>query len=750
MWVWLQEGGREGGSEQKEGGSQEKAMWRKMSSSSSSSNGAMEMVSIVWHNPLITGAVILLLTPPFYPLLVYFSPLLMSTALCVAALLSIGPQIEKLQAQREEGGGGGPAAADGGVVPANRRPEQDAPAGAWIRVPNIVAADSVTSAAAPGLAAQRYEHLGEWSRESEVRRVWSSRRRSAAQETTRTREEEGAELQRGTKIPSSNNKAAKKEEEDRWAAWVREYEARPEWNEATAPPSQDGGFAAAVKREQEMQREKECLKLQKDQLKERFKLAAMEAKLQRQQTALAAAPAAEEEAPAAPAQQTMKPLVVSKSSGTQAHHVPDVETLERFLFMDTDLSIIQGQPCAAAASNKVVDSSSTPLPKTHVPAQVLHQLKTAGLGGLGRLKVRCSSPGTNAAAAAAAHGNVAASAGAPETSSRSSTINQTSLTGQELQVMRTAAVTMDLSSQVISSTPPSSRGKQLSPGMLHILKTAGLGGCNNGKESLELAAATMVASSSDRAGKKSSVAAGGGQRCVVGSRESSSDEQESDDDESEDDDDDDDANEYPELWKHLMENRSQTTSQLKPVVVPNLLQRPVSYKGSNIHETGKKLQQRTDQQQGMMTQEDTPDTTSTKLVGSSSFSSSQATFQQHYSTFKKTDCNTSENLSSNSSSRTTTHQAKDKGSTTVALGRSHSTCRQSSQLDPPPPTNSECHSLHKSLSRSSSLRATASNISRSDDSSRSHRRRNSTMATTLKPLVWKSRSSDLTEEEDSI
>ncbi|CAK9224138.1 unnamed protein product [Sphagnum jensenii] len=696
-------------------------MWRKMSSSSSSSNGAMEMVSIVWHNPLITGAVILLLTPPFYPLLVYFSPLLMSTALCVAALLSIGPQIEKLQAQREEGGGGGPAAADGGVVPANRRPEQDAPAGAWIRVPDIVAADSVTSAAAPGLAAQRYEHLGEWSGESEVRRVWSSRRRSAAQETTRTREEEGAELQRGTKIPSSNNKAAKKEEEeDRWAAWVREYEARPEWNEATAPPSQDGGFAAAVKREQEMQREKECLKLQKDQLKERFKLAAMEAKLQRQQTAQVAAPAAEEEAPAAPAQQTMKPLV--------------------------------GQPCAAAASNKAVeDSSSTPPPKTHVPAQVLHQLKTAGLGGLGRLKVRCSSPGTNAAAAAAAHGNVAASAGAPETSSHSSNINQTSLTGQELQVMRTAAVTMDLSPQVISSTPPSSRGKQLSPGMLHILKTAGLGGCNNGKESLELAAATMVASSSDRAGKKSSVAAGGGQRCVVGSRESSSDEQESDDDESEDDDDDDDdANEYPELWKHLMENRSQTTSQLKPVIVPNLLQRPVSYKGSNIRETGKKLQQRTHQQQGMMTQEDTRDTSSTKLVGSSSFSSSQATFQQHYSTFKKTDCNTSENLSSNSSSRTTTHQAKDKGSTTIALGRSHSTCRQSSQLDPPPPTNSECHSLHKSLSRSSSLRATASNISRLDDSSRSHRRRNSTMATTLKPLVWKSRSSDLTEEEDSI
>ncbi|CAM6046533.1 unnamed protein product [Sphagnum compactum] len=693
-------------------------MWRKMSSSSSSSNGAMEMVSIVWHNPLITGAVILLLTPPFYPLLVYFSPLLMSTALCVAALLSIGPQIEKLQAQREEGGGGGPAAEDGGVVPANRRPEQDAPAGAWIRVPDIVAADSVTSAAAPGLAAQRYEHLGEWSGESEVRRVWSSRRRSAAQET-RTREEEGAELQRGTKILSSNNKAAKKEEEeDRWAAWVREYEARPEWNEATAPPSQDGGFAAAVKREQEMQREKECLKLQKDQLKERFKLAAMEAKLQRQQTAQAAAPAAEEEAPAAPAQQTMKQLV--------------------------------GQPCAAAAaSNKVVEDSSTSPPKTHVPTQVLHQLKTAGLGGLGRLKVRCSSPGTNAAAAAAAHGNVAASAGAPETSSRSSTINQTSLTGQEQQVMRTSAVTMDLSSQVISSTPPSSRGKQLSPGMLHILKTAGLGGCNNGKESLELAAATMVASSSDRAGKKSSVAAGGGQRCVVGNRDSSSDEQESEDDES-DDDDDDDANEYPELWKHLMENRSQTTSQLKPVVVPNLLQRPVSYKGSNIRETGKKLQQRTHQQQGMMTQEDTPDTTSTTLVGSSSFSSSQATFQQHYSTFKKTDCNTSENLSSSSSSHTTTHQAKDKGSTTVTLGRIHSTCRQSNQLDPPPPTNSECHSLHKSLSRSSSLRATASNISRLDDSSRSHQRRNSTMATTLKPLVWKSRSSDLTEEEDSI
>jgi hypothetical protein len=65
-----------------------------------------EMLSLVWCNPLITGTVLLLLfTPPFFPLLVYFSPLLMTTALWAAALVSIGPwQIEKqpIEAQREQ------------------------------------------------------------------------------------------------------------------------------------------------------------------------------------------------------------------------------------------------------------------------------------------------------------------------------------------------------------------------------------------------------------------------------------------------------------------------------------------------------------------------------------------------------------------------------------------------------------------------------------------------------------------------
>jgi hypothetical protein len=79
--------------------------------------------------------------------------------------------------------------------------------------------------------------------------------------------------QRRTTTPASNEFM---EEKDWWTMWVKEYETRLEWNQVTAPPSQDGGFAAAVKREQEMRLEKESLKLETQKFKQRFKQLATE------------------------------------------------------------------------------------------------------------------------------------------------------------------------------------------------------------------------------------------------------------------------------------------------------------------------------------------------------------------------------------------------------------------------------------------------------------------------------------------
>jgi hypothetical protein len=212
-------------------------------------NGAIEeMLSLVWCNPLITGTVLLLLfTPPFFPLLVYFSPLLMTTALWAAALVSIGPwQIEKqpIEAQREEEEEEEEEEGSNYYVDRRRRRRQDDATGAWMH----------------------------WSGEGGevVRRMWrSGELLRASAETVHG----AVAQQRRTTTPASNEFM---EEKDRWTMWVKEYETRLEWNQVTAPPSQDGGFAAAVKREQEMRLEKESLKLETQKFKQRFKQLATE------------------------------------------------------------------------------------------------------------------------------------------------------------------------------------------------------------------------------------------------------------------------------------------------------------------------------------------------------------------------------------------------------------------------------------------------------------------------------------------
>lgn len=210
-------------------------------------NGAMEeMLSLVWCNPLVTGTVLLLLfTPPFFPLLVYFSPLLMTTALWAAALVSIGPwQIEKqpIEAEREEEEEEG---SNYCVDRQRRRRRQDDASGAWIYWSG---------------GGGEVVRSGMWSSGELLRASAETVHGAAAQ-------------QRRTTTPASNEFM---EEKDRWTMWVKEYETRLEWNQATAAPSQDGGFAAAVKREQEMRLEKESLKLETQKFKERFNQLATE------------------------------------------------------------------------------------------------------------------------------------------------------------------------------------------------------------------------------------------------------------------------------------------------------------------------------------------------------------------------------------------------------------------------------------------------------------------------------------------
>ncbi|KAL3684510.1 hypothetical protein R1sor_002532 [Riccia sorocarpa] len=71
-----------------------------------------EIVSLVWDHPLIVGLFILMLTPPMFPVLVFFSPLLISTALCAVALISVGEQSE------DPSKGNGAGGDDGEIFPA--------------------------------------------------------------------------------------------------------------------------------------------------------------------------------------------------------------------------------------------------------------------------------------------------------------------------------------------------------------------------------------------------------------------------------------------------------------------------------------------------------------------------------------------------------------------------------------------------------------------------------------------------------
>ncbi|CAM6102252.1 unnamed protein product [Calypogeia fissa] len=53
-----------------------------------------EILALAWDNPIFTGGLVLMFTPPMFRVLVFFYPLLICTALCAVALVSFGQQIE--------------------------------------------------------------------------------------------------------------------------------------------------------------------------------------------------------------------------------------------------------------------------------------------------------------------------------------------------------------------------------------------------------------------------------------------------------------------------------------------------------------------------------------------------------------------------------------------------------------------------------------------------------------------------------
>jgi hypothetical protein len=570
--------------------------------SSSSSNGgrgvAMDLVMIFWHNPLLILAVILLFTPPLYPLLVYFSPLLMSTALCVAALLSIKGHSSEVgdptvvvaaaaAAASSSSSSGPPHSLHHHHHHHHHRRHDDssdataaAGAGTWIRVSDVVLADSVSSVAASSgssFAAHRYEHLVDWSGESQVQRVWSWSTDRAVDSA----------IQQQSRAIRSINKSSEEEqqqEKDRWTTWVKEYEARPEWNEATAPPSQDGGFAAAVKREQEMRLEKEALKLETQKFRERLKIAAIKANLHRRQKTSAVQ---DEEEAAAVLRQT-KPDALAK------RHFFDAQTLlsiERFLFTETDAGADPSLPT-----------------KTEVPAaQGFHQPQTAA-GAC----VRKERHGSNV-----------------------EDEEEVKTSGEQKQQQLSLSIARYLSSESLSSSSTASRGKQVSPPrLLHI---------------------PLKASSDNGVVGKQNSAADKRHAESTSEEDDSSDDLESDadDDDYDDDDDDDDSSDHSEIRKLLrMENRSlQQSSEPNPSVVQDLMMpssTSCSYKGSRNSTIGFSVQ-RVDQHSGTQV-DNSPDTTGDSDSDSSS-SSSQAF--HHYTL--KTDYHPLESADHDS-------QEKDKGS----------------------------------------------------------------------------------------
>ncbi|XP_024370221.1 uncharacterized protein [Physcomitrium patens] len=167
---------------------------------------ALELLSLLWNHPVLTGLLILVFTPPFFPLVVYFSPLLMYTALCVVALVSI----EKFKVgggpmQRENHLGGDPGVST--WVPTDR----------------------------PGNASMHshFDYCDNYLRNlfnnihiAPVTPMWTGDNVGDATTTRVTVQLHPQPVENNVQAPT-----AAESDDDWWDKWVKEYESRSGWGE---------------------------------------------------------------------------------------------------------------------------------------------------------------------------------------------------------------------------------------------------------------------------------------------------------------------------------------------------------------------------------------------------------------------------------------------------------------------------------------------------------------------------------------
>jgi hypothetical protein len=89
-----------------------------------------DFVALVYAHPVITGAILVLFTPPFFPIVKYFSPLLISTALFMLALFTMGPG---KQASEGEDGEDAAAIPDGDGEKVSKRMKPDGSWKDWVK-----------------------------------------------------------------------------------------------------------------------------------------------------------------------------------------------------------------------------------------------------------------------------------------------------------------------------------------------------------------------------------------------------------------------------------------------------------------------------------------------------------------------------------------------------------------------------------------------------------------------------------------
>ena len=173
---------------------------------------ALGFVTLLWNHPVLTGLILLIFTPPFFPLVVYFSPLLMSTALCVVALVSVGSQMEKIKAE------GGPGQLENHLG-------REHGVSRWVPRDNRPGSESTDR------ENHRYLYANSGININVVPAPSSWTGANSGHELLVTRARELPHLRPEPEESHSPTSPDAESEEDWWDTWVKEYESRPGWGE---------------------------------------------------------------------------------------------------------------------------------------------------------------------------------------------------------------------------------------------------------------------------------------------------------------------------------------------------------------------------------------------------------------------------------------------------------------------------------------------------------------------------------------